>query len=355
MAKQAKTNRELLGTRVLTRYAELHSYLQQFAAGLYPFLWVMGRPGVGKTEAAQAAVRDRKVLYVKSARVSALALYLECYEHLNEPVVLDMDEMSDVLKDPDWRRLFLALGETTPAKALHWHSTTTRLGHTPTHFETASTLCVVSNEKPRQAAVWSRATVLEFSPTNREVHVAAARWFWDQEIYDWIGRHLDRLHPLDMRWYHEAYSDRLAGRDWQDLLLRYYALNHAETLVQDLENDPAHPTRRDKERRFVEIMAGQKGGSRANYHLIVARLRKTGRLELAEGLEGGGLSAPIQVRGKRPPSPEGLTQAAPPPADIPRRDAFRQTVTGAGEPVRTRREEADDTVGWERPPQDDED
>jgi hypothetical protein len=291
-----------LGTRLLTSYSELESYLKQFADGIYRFLWVMGRPGVGKTETAAAAVQDRRVLYVKSARVSALALYQKLHEHLNEPVVLDLDEMSDILRDPDWRRLFLALGENTESKTLYWHTTTPLLGDVPREFETGSTLCVVSNEEPRQAAVRSRATILEFAPTNREVHAAAARWFWHQEIYDWVGRHLDRLHPLDMRWYSEAYSDLVAGRDWQDLLMKNYALNPAEALVQDLESDPARPTRQDKERRFAEVMAGQKGGSRANYHLILRRLRKAGRLEVDEV----GTTSSIQVRGKRPPSLAGL-------------------------------------------------
>jgi hypothetical protein len=328
--------------------------LKQFAEGIYRFLWVMGRPGVGKTEAAAAAVRDRRVLYVKSARVSALSLYVQCYEHLNEPVVLDMDGMTDVLREPDWRRLFLALGEASDTKSLFWHTTTPLLGEVPRQFETSSTLCVVSNEEPRHAAVRSRATVLEFAPTNKEVHAAAARWFWDQAIYDWVGRHLDRLHPLDMRWYGEAYSDLVAGRDWQDLLIKNYALDPAEAVVQDLEHDPAHPTRQDKERRFAEIMAGQKGGSRANHHLILKRLRKSGRLEA----EGG--SAPVvQVRGKRPPSLAGLAGESERPADIPVREAFARPASGGGntpnDQGRPRRDEADDSVAWERPPEDQED
>jgi hypothetical protein len=130
----ARPTQPLLGTRTLTLYAELESYLQQFAQGLYPFLWIAGRPGVGKTEAAKAAVRERKVLYVKSARVTALALYCALHERLDQPVVMDMDEMDDVLKDADWRRLFLALGDTTHTKQLHWHSTTPRLGNVPAHF-----------------------------------------------------------------------------------------------------------------------------------------------------------------------------------------------------------------------------
>jgi hypothetical protein len=122
--------------------------------------------------------------------------------------------------------------------------------------------------------------------------------------------------------------------------------------LQDLEHDPAHPTRKDKEQRFAEIMSGQKGGSRANYHLILKRLRKEGRLE-AETFET------VQVRGKRPPDIGRKEEVAEPPADLPQRDAFIRPVTGGPGPVpgpaRTPLVGADDTVGWERPPTDDED
>jgi hypothetical protein len=183
-----------------------------------------------------------------------------------------------------------------------------------------------------------------FEPTNLEIHISAAGWFWDQEIYDWIGSHLNHLHPLDLRWYSEAYSDRIAGRDWADLLLKSYALDAAEAVVQDLEHDPSHPTREDKARKFSEIMAGRKGSSRANYHNILARLRKSKRLDLE--------AAPVvQVRGKKPII-GGHEEMPAPPADIPQRDMFARPITGqtgqtAGQ-GQTHRAEADDTLAWER-------
>jgi hypothetical protein len=344
----ATTNTELRDIRLLTYYEELESYLKHFVEGIYRFLWVTGRPGVGKSELIQEIIRGRNVLYVKSGRLSPLSLYLACYEHLNQPVVLDLDEMEALLKDTDGRRLFLALGETTLSKRLAWHSTTPRLGNTPTAFETSSTLCVLANELPRHPAIRSRATIVDFCPTNYGLHAYAARWFWDQGVHDWIGRHLDRLHPIDLRCYLQAYSDKLAGRDWANLLLKAYALDPEEVVVQDLEQDPAYPTRRDKARRFAEIMAGRKGGSRANYYIILRRLRRPKRLE-------PDTVGPIPVRGKRPPNPVGVEEPHQQAADLPQRDAFAPPITGQSElNPQPPRAVADDRVGWERSPSADE-
>jgi hypothetical protein len=341
------TDTELLGTRLLTRYAELESYLKQFADGIYRFIWVTGRPGTGKSESIQAAMRGRKVLYVKSGQVTPLSLYIACYEHMNEPIILDLDDMESMLKDTNGRRLLLALGETTPSKQLHWHSMSPRMGDVPSSFETSSPLCVIANDPPLHAAIRSRARKLEFAPTNIEIHRYAATWFWDQPIHDWFGQHLDRLHPLDLRWYVEAHEDRHAGRDWADLLMKSYALDPAEALVQNLQDDPSCPRRQDKERRFAEIMAGRKGGSRANYDIILKRLRKKGSLRPE-------IVGTIPVRGKRPPANVGDEKAREPPADLPAREGFARPISGqSGRQERPPRVGADDSVGFERPMEDD--
>src|SRR5437016_3140565 len=38
------------GARRLRTYAEFQSYLVDFVNGRYPFLWIVGRPGISKTE-----------------------------------------------------------------------------------------------------------------------------------------------------------------------------------------------------------------------------------------------------------------------------------------------------------------
>ena len=77
------------GARHLRTYADFRSYLADFADGIYPFLWIVGRPGLGKTESIRQAVRGRQVYFQKGGQLTPLQFYLDCYEHRNQPIILD--------------------------------------------------------------------------------------------------------------------------------------------------------------------------------------------------------------------------------------------------------------------------
>jgi hypothetical protein len=193
-----------------------------------------------------------------------------------------------------------------------------------------------------------------FDPTNLEIHRAVARWFWDQEIHDWFGQHLHRLPPLDIRRYVIADRDKRAGRDWRQIVLNTHAQDRASCIVQDLETDPAYPTREDKARRFVELMGTSKGASRATYFRIRRRLEDEQRLVVEP-------VPPIQLRRRRPPGtlsqleldslevpfpdrPEEETS----PLDVPLREQFAQPIQGqAGGHTSPSPPVLDDTVAWE--------
>src|SRR5690606_37239441 len=51
------------GVRRVTTYDDFAGYLRDFADGVYPFLYVVGRPGLVKTEAVRRALRGRDVYY----------------------------------------------------------------------------------------------------------------------------------------------------------------------------------------------------------------------------------------------------------------------------------------------------
>jgi hypothetical protein len=72
--------------------------------------------------------------------------------------------------------------------------------------------------------------------------------------------------------------------------MKSYALNAAESLVQDLQSDPSCPKREDKAQRFMQIM----GACRQTYFNYRTRLEETGRLDPNETI------ASIPVRGKKP-------------------------------------------------------
>src|SRR4051812_8278629 len=77
------------GARHLLTYAEFRSYLDDFVRGLYPFLWFVGRPGLGKTEHIGEALRGHNAYYRKGGQLTPLQFYLDLYQHRGQPVILD--------------------------------------------------------------------------------------------------------------------------------------------------------------------------------------------------------------------------------------------------------------------------
>src|SRR5262249_25083085 len=128
------------------------------------------------------------------------------------------------------------------------------LGGGPQRFETTSPPCVIANKGTAHEDIQSRAGILDFDPTNQEGPRAVARWFWDQEVHDWFGRHLHQLPGLEGRWYLTAEVDKRAGRDWRQIALATHAPDRATCVLQDLEADTACPTREEKAARFIELM-----------------------------------------------------------------------------------------------------
>jgi hypothetical protein len=346
--------------RHLRTYTEFESCLRDFVEGHYPFLWVVGRPGVTKTESIKKAVRGRSVYYRKGGQLTPVQFYLDCYEYRGQPIILDDAEHFLDLKIG--AKLISALGDTSPARELSYGTTSRVLDNVPQTFFTTSPLCIIANKTTQHEAIQSRAVILYFNPTNGEVHSAVARWYWDQEIHDWFGRHLHRLPPLDARWYGIADRDKRAGRDWRQIILKTHALDRASSIVQELENDPTFPSREDKARRFVEVLGNTKGASRASYF----RLRR--RLEEGQALVPETMS-PIPLRRTRPPTTPSLiemesmesSQPAQPdepagPLDVPVREQFSQPIRGqVTPPTDPRPMILDDRLSWEEPEPEEED
>jgi hypothetical protein len=347
------------GARHLRAYADFRSYLEDFVCGRYRFLWFVGRPGITKTESLRAAVRGRNVYHAKGGQLTPAQFYKECYRHLDQPIILD--DAEHLLENKVGAKLISALGDTTPARLLCYATTSRVLEEVPQRFWTTSPLCLLSNRATAHEHILSRAVTLYFDPTNLEVHRAVAAWFWDQQIHDWFGQHLFRLPPLDARWYVTASADKEAGRDWERIVLETHVPDRALSLIQDLERDPAHPTREDKARRFKELMGDARGASRGSYFRMRSRLEQAGRLEVEA-------VAPIPLRRRRPPatpsrmeldSIEATVPAPPeqeePAADVPARAAFAQPVRGPeSPPASPSRMLLDDRLPWEDRPGDDE-
>ncbi len=155
-----KTPRLPRDARRLTTYAELTSYLKHFAERREPFLWMVGRPGLSKSESIKAVTKGKAVLYHKGGQLTPLAFFIRCYKHRGKPIILD--DAEHLLDTKIGNKLVSDLGETAKVKRMDY-GTTSRLlddAGVPQTFFTDSPLCVIANKVTTHEAIMSRAKVL---------------------------------------------------------------------------------------------------------------------------------------------------------------------------------------------------
>ncbi len=193
-----------------------------------------------------------------------------------------IDDVDGLFADRAAVRLLKCLCQTEPRKRLGWYSAATAGDDQgiPSSFETTSRVAILSNELKTQninvSAVLDRGHVVLFNPSAREVHLRTAGWFWDQEVFDFIGRSLHLADPLSMRDYALAWELKQAGMDYKNWLLTRWGMIGTRRLVAKLKADPSFSTEAERVREFIQ----QKGGCRATYYNHVKRLGQP--LELPE-------------------------------------------------------------------------
>jgi hypothetical protein len=271
-----RTSDRLPRSVILTTYDDVTRWLAGFVAGTFSLLFLIGRPGLGKSQQARQALADRKHAWI-DCHATKLAIYAALYRHRDQPIVID-DENS-LMTDPGKLSLMNALCQTDPVKTLRWDSTTRLLDDlgVPPVFTTSSPVLVITNRLralgPQVRAMIDRGVPLIFQPAATTVHTAVADWFTDREVYDFIGRWLPLIAGLSMRDYVKARAMKAAGLDWPAILHRQWKSGKLARIAA-LRGDSSFASEADRVRAFVE--AGM--GSRATYFRCVGRLQELGLL-----------------------------------------------------------------------------
>jgi len=267
------------GALVLRTYQELDQFVGAFADGLLNLLLIIGRPGVQKSRAVKAAVGRRACWIDGSA--TAFGLYCQLYRHRDRPVVID--DVDGLYADRAAVRLLKCLCQTEPRKRLGWYSAAVAgrrappegWSGIPTSFETTSRVAILANElralNVNVAAVLDRGHVLVFDPAARDVHLRTAAWFWDQEVFDFIGHSLHLAERLSMRDYTLAWELKRAGMDWKSWLLVRWGMTGKRLLVAQLKANPSLGSEAQRVRAFIE----QQGGCRATYYNHAKKLGRS--------------------------------------------------------------------------------
>src|SRR2546428_6198902 len=205
-----------LGIR-LTTYAELEKIVHGLSRGDQKLLIVLGSQGLGKGRGLRQAMAGQACWLEDNA--SAFGLYCQLWHHQNRPVVLD--DLDGLYRNHDGIRLLKSLTQTEPHKTVSWYTdaATLQREQIPHEFPTSSRLAIITNEwqtlNRNVAALQDRGHLVIFKPTPQEVHTRTAAWFWDQEIYDFVGERLHLLQEASMRHYLAAWELKQAGLDWR--------------------------------------------------------------------------------------------------------------------------------------------
>ena len=212
------------GATEVKRYDQFQALVQAFVQGSFPILVVVGPPGRSKTESLKKARRGHKVLRVTGC-VSPLSFYCDLYYSRGLPVILDdADNLMSKSLNKEYVKL---LTESQEWVELQYNTGTHLLEErgVPTLFSTNSKVCIIANawsdKDPILNAIASRAEFIFFDPTWEEVYRDAAKWFWDQEILDYVHDRLDVLGEPDCRLLVKAWNRKKAGMaslPWQGLI-----------------------------------------------------------------------------------------------------------------------------------------
>ena len=255
-------------TRVTT-YRELEAFVDAFANGHLNLLIIYGRPGVGKSSAVRKRVGERA--FTINGTASPFGIYIAAYRHRDEPIVLD--DIDGLTANPQGVRLLKALSQTDPEKTVSWETQAAALDREelPKSFTTQSHLCILSNShfvSEDARALEDRGHVLVFDPSALEVHRQTSIWFWDQEVFDFVGQYLHLMPSHSSRTYVNAWERKNAGLPWQPAVLDR-CLSGLTLEVAKLRSDPQFKTEEERARAFVE----RNLGCRATYFNHAKRLR----------------------------------------------------------------------------------
>jgi hypothetical protein len=257
---------------LIDNYAEFRDDVRALADAKYNFLIVIGRTGVGKTEAVREMVGPHVVF---EGRPSAWGFYCQLYEFRHATVLLD-DVSPQFYHDPTCQSLLKALTETRATKTLAWHTAAAGSDKAvPRSFETDSRVVVLTNGwetiNEHIRAIESRAFIISFDPTPEELHFEVGRrgWFGDQEVYDFVWAHRRFITRPDMRAYRRIAEQKRAGRPWHKRALEMVIGDQRMLQIAKLLDDPRYESNNQRAAAFVE----QGLGARSTFYSLLSEFR----------------------------------------------------------------------------------
>ena len=274
----------------VTTFQELETWVDAFMKpqGL-SLMFLIGDPGHSKSFSIKRRLDADLHRYFKCGRLTAFQLYKQLFKHRDRAIILD--DVEDALKGEQIPRMLMNLGETDEeSRTVAWFGTESQLKvrkgkkvvPIPQEFKTSSRVLLVSNDfeilTRKLKALLDRGIVIFFDPVPEEVHRFVAEWFKDDEIFQFIGEHLDHITRHSIRYYVTAKHLKRLGLDWRKALLESWTQESEDVdpqkIVELLLADPRYKT--DKER--IEAFNARSGRHRRQWYYLKKQVMKRMRI-----------------------------------------------------------------------------
>ena len=274
---------------VLRTFDEFRGFRDSFFNAELYFLLVVGRQGLAKSWEFEERCRPRKdhdgtefsVAHYIKGNVTPVEAYRLAYQHRNKLLIYDDGER--LWADSTGRYLVRDLTECKPWKCASWRTANKDLERRriPKSFLTSSRVCFIMNrfafgDAHEYDAIVDRGhfALLRSDATWKSTRIPAL-WFWNQEIFDFVGEHLPIIDPdkLSSRAYVKAY-ERIAKGDWKEFIARRYFTQSGEQWVLALESNPKYKSVDERVAEFVK----RTGLSRSTYFNFKKSLKADGQL-----------------------------------------------------------------------------
>ncbi|MCA9019266.1 MAG: hypothetical protein KDA74_03940, partial [Planctomycetaceae bacterium] len=205
-------------------YDQLRFFARKFGQGLYNCLICVGPPGRLKSSIIEAeAGKDAHLI---SGHSTPFEVFCEAQE--NKDRLLIIDDADGLYREASGQRLLKNLTNPRMPKSVHWTSDAPTKRGLAKRFETKSNVCIIDNawnaNNEHIAALEDRSRLFLFDPPPVEVHreMDEQDWFYNEEIYSFVGANLCLLPELSARAYVKAAEAKEAGENWREYLLRSY-------------------------------------------------------------------------------------------------------------------------------------